>query len=318
VITGAELKQKVGFNDYSVDAVNYIKAHDKSLFRITKDYASGPAIHSSINDAQVQNFYGTPSYTSFNQINYIKFLQVAGIIRGTDETETRWAHGLMETPLLHPFGGIKYGLSKSSRPALLDFNYDSLTTIGDVKILKNRLSLPLGFTYSKFIRLKDFKELSKDQKEFTLYKAFVLDDSLYTNFKSFPRFRLSDTSQNYSWSELANDINLLKKDTLKIDLFGQNLIKGKIQSEHPELLFFSIPFDKGWTAKIDGKEIKPLIVNVGFTGILLDKGEHQVQLSFTPRFYYVGALISGIAVILFASLVLAKFILERKSKNRLT
>ena len=312
VIAGAELKQKVGFNDYSIDAVNYLNARDKSFFRVTKDYSSGPAIHSSINDAQVQNFYGTPSYTSFNQLNYIKFLQGVEIIKGNEETETRWAHGLIETPILHPFANVKYGLSKSPGSFLRDFNYDSLTTIGNVQIFKNRASLPLGFTYSKFISLKDFKQLSKNQKAFTLYKAFVLDDSLYPNLKNFQKFRPADTSLNYSWGELANDASLLKKDSLKIDLFSQNLIKGKIHSEQPELLFFSIPYDKGWKATIDNKEVKPMIVNIGFTGILLDKGEHQVELSFTPRFYYLGAVISGIAVLLFLALLFIKYLPDKK------
>jgi len=317
VITGAELKQKVGFNDYSIDAINYLKARDKDFFRVTKDYSSGPAVHTSLNDAQVQNFFGTPSYTSFNQINYIKFLQGVDIIKGNAEIETRWALGLSETPLLHPFASIKYGLSKGRGSFFRDFKYDSLTTIGDVKIFKNEFVLPLGFTYSKFISLKDFKQLSKNQKRFTLYKAFVLDDSLYPHL-NFPKFHISDTTLAYSWDEFGNDINLLKKDGFKIDFFNQNLIKGKIHSERRELLFFSIPFDKGWTAKIDNKEVNLLVVDVGFTGILLDKGEHQVELYFVPRFYYFGAMISGIAIILFALLILAIFILERKRKNRLT
>ena len=316
VITGAELKQKVGFNDYTIDAINYLKAHDKSFFRVTKDYFSGPAMHGSINDAQVQNFYGTPSYTSFNQINYIKFLQGVDIINGNDEIQTRWAHGLMDIPILHPFGSIKYGLSKTHISYLRNFNYDSLTTIGNVEILKNRVTLPLGFTYNKLISLKDFKKLSKDQKKFTLYKAFVLDDSLYTNFTSFSKFQLTDTSQNYSWDELARDINLLKKDSFQIELFSQNLIKGRINTGEQKLLFFSIPFDKGWKARIDNKEIKSFMANIGFMGIIIDKGEHEIELSFTPRFYYTGAMISIVAIILFTMIVLGKLILERKNKGR--
>ena len=41
-ITAAELSEKVGYNDYSVEAVNYVKKHDNSFFRIDKGYASSP------------------------------------------------------------------------------------------------------------------------------------------------------------------------------------------------------------------------------------------------------------------------------------
>ena len=314
VITGDELHQKTGFGDYSNDAIDYLKAQDKSFYRVTKDYASGPAMHSSLNDAQVQKFYGTPSYTSFNQLNYIKFLQEAGIINGNDETATRWARGLSEVPILHPFGGVKYGLSKTNNSFLLGFNYDSLTTIGDVRVLRNRVSLPLGFTYSKFISRKNFKLLSNNQKWFTLYKAVVVDDSLYSNFNKLPVFPISDTSLNYTWDELASDANMLKKDSLKIDFFSQNLIKGKINSTQPQFLFFSIPFDKGWKAKIDGKETEPMIINIGFTGIFLDKGEHQVELLFIPRYYSLGAIISVIAIFLFAVVMIIKKMLDKKRR----
>ncbi len=315
VITGEELKQKTGFNDYSNEAISYLNSIDKTFFRISKDYSSGPAMHSSINDAQVQNFYGTSSYTSFNQINYIKFLQELELLRSTDETGTRWARGLSEVPILHPFGGVKYGLSKTNNSFLLGFNYDSLTTIGDVRVLKNRVSLPLGFTYSKFISRKNFKLLSNNQKWFTLYKAVVLDDSLYSNFNKLPVFPISDTSLNYTWDELAHDANMLKKDSLKIDFFSQNLIKGKINSTQPQLLFFSIPFDKGWGAKIDGKKVEPMLVNIGFTGFLIDKGEHHVELSFTPRYYYSGALVSLFSIALFLILFVIKYILKKRKQK---
>ena len=80
VISNKETTQKVGYNDYTVNAVNFLKSKDKTFFRINKDYSSGTSMYKSINDANAQDFYGTPSYNSFNQLNYIKFLQELEII----------------------------------------------------------------------------------------------------------------------------------------------------------------------------------------------------------------------------------------------
>jgi len=312
VITGEEMKQKTGFNDYTVDAVNYLKTVDKSFYRIVKEYSSGPAIHSSINDAQVQNYYSTTSYTSFNQKNYIKFLGAAEIIDEKDETQTRWASGVTQTPILHSFASVKYTLSKRAQPIAVDYNYDILTTIGDVKILKNRSPLPLGFTYSKFITKNDYNLLSGNQKKLILNRAFVLDDSVYKMLSGLSRFQLSDTSANYTWAEFGNDINLLKQDSLQMELFSQNHIKGRINSKQPEMLFFSIPFDEGWRIKIDNKEAKSMMVNIGFTGVLLDKGDHQVELTFIPRFYNMGKLGSLAGLILFLLIVFRKYLFTRR------
>ena len=316
VVTGEEMKGKTGFNDYTVDAVNYLKSVDKSFYRIAKEYSSGPAMHSSINDGQVQNFYGTPSYTSFNQKNYIKFLGTSEIIDEKDETQTRWARGVTQTPILHSFASVKYTLSKSAKPFIADYNYDMVTTIGDVKILKNKSPLPLGFTYSKFITKKDYKLLSGVQKKFILNKAFVLDDSVYQFPSGLDRLQLSDTSAGYSWTDFGNDINMLKQDTLQVELFSQNHMKGKVNSSRPEMLFFSIPFDEGWQIKIDNKEVKPMMVNIGFTGVLVDKGSHQVELTFTPRFYNTGKLGSIAGLILFALIISGKYLFKRKRINQ--
>jgi len=316
VMTGEEFKQKIGYNDYTNEAVQYLKSRDREFFRINKDYSSGLAIHTSINDAQVQKFYGTPSYNSFNQINYIKFLQELGIVEGTNESQTRWANGLYAVPFLHPFASVKYALTKSRTSFLFGNNYDSLSTAGDVEILKNRYFLPLGFTYEKFISLRDFRRLSVNQKRMTLYKAFALDDSSYSNNIALPQFHLKDTSLNYSWQEYSNDIAALKRDTLHIETFNQNLIKGSIKAQRRELLFFSIPFDKGWKLKIDNQETKPMMVNVGFMGIVLDKGDHIVQLSFTPRFLYTGGFVSLAALAVFILVVAVKFLFDRGILNK--
>jgi len=316
VISTSEFKQKSGYNDYTNEAISYLKANDKSFFRVHKDYSSGVAVHASINDAQVQKFYGTPSYYSFNQINYINFLQEFAIINGKDETQTRWAPGLSTLPFLHPFASIKYALTKNPKSVLFQVNYDSLTTVGDVEILKNRYALPLGFCYTKYVSKKDFTSLSNHQKVLTLVKAFVLDDSVFKLNLNLPRYQLADTSVNYSWEEYANDITALKKDTLSIEKFSQNNIRGRINPASQTLLFFSIPFDKGWVAKIDNKEVKPLLANIGFTGLVVEKGQHQIELTFTPRLFSLGAIISVISLILFLLLIFTKYMAEKKSSKK--
>jgi uncharacterized membrane protein YfhO len=89
--------------------------------------------------------------------------------------------------------------------------------------------------------------------------------------------------------------------------------KGKIKPDHQKLLFFSIPFDKGWVAKVDNKKVKPLLVNIGFTGILVDPGEHEIELSFVSRFFNLGAVISCLSIIVFLVILVIKYLLDKKA-----
>ncbi|KUG24676.1 abc transporter, permease protein [hydrocarbon metagenome] len=313
VISGNETMEKVNYNDYTVDAVAFIKSHDKSFFRINKGYYSIPFLeYVSLNDAKVQDFYGTPSYNSFNQLNYIKFLQTMEIVREKKELDTRWSIGLSRSPLLHSFASIKYTLAKEQKPIILDFAYDEIAKNGDVRILENKYSLPLGFTYEKYIPLKDFKILPKDQRMYVLYKAVVIDESLYKDFDGLEKLDVKEIPKYYLVNEYIKDIELLRKNTLNISKHKQNIITGEINLDKNKMLFFSIPFDKGWNIKVDGKSVNAMKVNIGFIGVPVEKGLHKIELSFLPLYYYIGAAISLIAIFLFGCLIAFKCLRNKK------
>jgi uncharacterized membrane protein YfhO len=96
----------------------------------------------------------------------------------------------------------------------------------------------------------------------------------------------------------------------------QNRIRGRVTLDKKQLLFFSIPFDVGWSAVVDGKQASLELVDFGLTGILLDKGEHSVELRFRPRFLTLGMIVSSAAMVTFVGLLLWPiFKRRRESEN---
>jgi uncharacterized membrane protein YfhO len=304
VITGRNLSEKVGYNDYTIDAVNYLKQKDNSFFRINKDYSSGPAIHTSMNDARVQGYYGTQCYFSFNQKNYIKFLGDLNVIDPKDENSTRWAKGLSDRPILFSLASGKYWLSKRTDKAVANMGFDSIAKFGDVTIYQNKYSLPLGFTYNKTIGEDEFKKLSPSQKDFCLLRACVIGNEDNADFMTLPRFNLRDTVATMDFTNYALYANELKKDNFIISKFSENNIKGSVVTNEPKILFFSIPFDEGWKATINGQQVQLKRLNCGLTGLKTQKGNNTIELIFVPRFREIGTIISIISIILFISLAL--------------
>lgn len=314
VILGRELSQKIGYNDYTTDALAFVKSHDKTFFRVNKDYYSGRAVHEGLNDANAQEFYGTASYHVFNQLNYINFLEELGIIEKRNEYGTRWSRGLTKYPLLHSFASVKYALTREQNPHLLHFGYDLFQDkFGDVQVLKNKYALPLGFTYEKYIPLNDFKALPQNRKIITLYKAAVIDDSLYHDFGRLEKYDPDNIREDYFNKEYFNDIKLLSRNTLNISEQGQNKIRGTINVDQDKILFFSIPFDRGWAVQVDGKNIRPMMINIGFIGVPVEKGFHKIELSFTPVYFYTGAVISFMGLVLLICLIFVKYRRDRKT-----
>ncbi len=92
---------------------------------------------------------------------------------------------------------------------------------------------------------------------------------------------------------------------MAIDYFSQNHIKGHITLDTTAMMFFSIPYDQGWKATVNGK-IKPLEkINFGFTGLLLEPGKHAIELTYEPplsKWGWLGMIAAAIGVFILTRL----------------
>ena len=58
------------------------------------------------------------------------------------------------------------------------------------------------------------------------------------------------------------------------------------------MLFLSIPFDRGWRVIVDGSRADLTQANIGFSGVMLAAGEHQVELFYEVPFLRPGIFVS--------------------------
>ena len=102
----------------------------------------------------------------------------------------------------------------------------------------------------------------------------------------------------------VEDIKNLKKNTMQIRKHSNDYILGDILLDKDKLLFLSIPYDKGWQIKVDGKQTTPEKVNIGFMGLFLNKGFHTVELKYTPPFLMAGMAVSFLSIIILVAVIM--------------
>lgn len=317
-ISGAEWKDRTGYNDYTIEAADLINSTDKSFFRVIKDYPSGPAIHASLNDGKIQHFRSTLSYNPFNQKYYIEFLQENNIIEKGNENSSRWATGLINRPGLAQFASHKYYLTRDSLPRdnINRFLYRKTGRTEDVNIFRNQYFLPLGFTYEKYMLINDFFSVKSAIRDFLYLRAFIIPDSLASKLTGLERFVPTASDSFYTVDMFIKDYAEVKTDTLQMTRFDNRSLSGSITLRKKKLLFFSIPYDKGWTATVDGIKVKPLRVNIGFMGLPLDPGKHEITLEYKQPYLAAGTNISAASLLLYALLSLLFFFRKRQQKVR--
>lgn len=298
--SAADLKQKAGYNDFTNEAAALTHSMDKSFFRSAKDYYSGFGPDSDLNTQQYQGYYGTSCYNSFNQPAYLAFLYTMGI--DTNLFTAARSQGLNNKFILQTWASVKYYFVKNPQtlPVLKPMGYDSIGRTGDVTVLRNRMSLPLGFCYENFVTEDDFSKADFLQKNKILLNAFVVKAEEKEKYSGFREVRTdSFPPANISLEEYLNPIKTLKEDTFAITNYTQNRFQGTIDLEEKKLLFLSIPFDKGWKVIVNGKEHTLEKVNIGFMGLILDKGHHEIVLEFTPYLLETGAWLSLFGILIY-------------------
>lgn len=310
-VTAEELSQKKGYNDYTVDALQYLKSKDRSFFRIDKGYASSPAIHYSLNDAQAQGYYGTSNYNPFNQLYFTRYLQLMGVSDRTSELDSRWARGLMSRPILESANRVKYMLAKNDAVPLWRVIGDSIASFGDVKVYRNRFLLPLGYTYGKYIRESVFDKLNSTQKDFVTLQACVVKDDDVAKLKGMSEFQLRDTvaPAAFNLDVYARGIAELGADSLQDAQLTDTHLSGKISVPQQKMMYLTVPYDGGWHLKVDGKDVEKQIVFAGMTGVLLEAGQHTIEMTYRLRYFSVGVILSLVGLAAFAAIF---FINRRK------
>ncbi len=307
--TVKEFESKAGFNDYTTDAIDYIKEHDKSFYRIEKNYSSGGAIHESLNDAMVQNYQSTSSYHSFNHRYYVAFMKGMNTIPQNEETATRWISGVRQYPLLMPLTSVKYYLLKGPFP-FQRFGFDSLTTFRDVQVFRNTNALPMGFTLDKYITEENLSKFSTVEKHAAIYRGFIIKNEEKAKYPGFEEIK--DSLQSVTTENFNQLISDCRKDTLQITKYDDRHFAGTIDLDQTKLLFLSIPFDKGWKAVVDGRPVETRLVTFGMTGIVINKGKHQINLYYEAPYLKTGSMVSGISIAIYALLIGLSFWKKKK------
>ena len=89
-------------------------------------------------------------------------------------------------------------------------------------------------------------------------------------------------------------------------------LEGNITMTEDGYFVTSIPYDKGFTIYVDGKEIEYETVNQAFLGFPLEKGKHHITFTYEAPLKKVGMMISIIGFILFIGVI----VIDKKKEVR--
>ncbi len=156
-------------------------------------------------------------------------------------------------------------------------NKDISITINGVKnklTAKNAMYYNANTKFDFVISMKDTTEL---RIEITKGKYDIRNLKMYTSKMIYSKYE--------------------EVDALKINE-GKGIISCTTEATKGEYLVTSFPYDKGFTATVNGKDVEVEVVNKAFVGLRLIEGKNDVVIEYKAPFFREGVLVSVVGVLL--------------------
>ena len=132
-------------------------------------------------------------------------------------------------------------------------------------------------------------DYTKEKKTFNINVSFPGNSQV--SFES-PTFYRLDTKT------FTEAIQKIKEQPVTVST-SKNKVFATYDVKQDTSIFFTIPYDKGWSAYQDGKKIEIKQAQTGFMKVDIPKGKGTITLSFIPNGFITGAICSFTSLLLF-------------------
>lgn len=106
----------------------------------------------------------------------------------------------------------------------------------------------------------------------------------------------------------------ISKDVMTTESLTGSSMEGTIDVSEDGLFYTSIPYEEGWTAVVDGKEVEITPVGGSLLAFPLLKGSHEIKLYYYPKGFWPGFAVTTICLLTFAGLCAYTYIIKKKKK----
>ena len=197
--------------------------------------------------------------------------------------------------------------------AAADDGWSYYDTKDGFMLYENENYVPMGFTYDYYITEESYETTVKNTRANLLMRALVLseeDAEAYGKYlEKLPDAKLDDLWYDTYVSDCA-DRRASACSSFRMTNSG---FHAEITLKKDDLVFFSVPYDDGFTAYVNGKEADIVRVDEGLMAVLAPAGENTIDFVYQADGYPLASKVSLAALAAFA-LYAGYFVWKKKKR----
>lgn len=180
--------------------------------------------------------------------------------------------------------------------------YKYIDTQNGFKVFENKNYIPYGFYFNNYITEDQYYDCAEDNRHLLLLKAMVLTDEQAEKYGDLMTHITDISKLTFDASAYSRDCTILKENTCSSFEYGNSSFKAEITCPQgsDRLVFFSVPYENGWSAWVNGKPAEIEKVDIGFMAVRVAGGEtSEIEFKYSTPWLFEGAIISGSSVLLY-------------------
>lgn len=270
-------------------------------------------------------YLGFPTINAFHSVvpsSIMEFYKYVGVERSVgSRPET-------DVPALRPLLSVKYLLNRESGKDFVDEDgetlmpdYKYIKTSGGYYVYENENYVPYGFSYDYYMTQEFCDGYNEDSRSRLMLKAILLNErqikkygDIMQNIEDIGYEDTYETGTTLSLSDEAMSIdskNLAETSAYSFDIDNYGF-EAKVTRDKESLVFFSVPYDKGWRATVNGQAVEIEKVNVGFMAVSVPSGNSTIRFDYETPLLAEGTKLTIAAITVFLIYFIAASIFVRR------
>ncbi len=177
----------------------------------------------------------------------------------------------------------------------------------EFEIWENEYYIPMGFCYDSYISEENYEKCETNNKTKLMLKAMVLTDEQLEKYSFTNNKTETVESFKYTQIEYFEDCENRKSQSCSSFEYTDTGFTAEIDrtgEDENTLVFFSVPYEQGWSATVNGKAVDVEKVNVGFMAVEVPaNSKSEIVFTYKTPGLSEGIIISAISVTVFIAYV---------------
>ena len=245
-------------------------------------------------DKSSLQYFGSTAAPSI--LSFYPALGVKRDVRSQPELENYALRGLLSVKYL-----ITTPAHQSDFLAVADDGWSYYDTLDGFTLYENDNYVPMGFTYDYYLTEDAYESTITVTRSNLLMRALVLseeDAAAYCQYLTqLPAAELNDLT----YDRYVQDCADRRASACSVFQMTNSGFHAEITLDTTNLVFFSVPYDDGFTAAVNGRKADILRVDEGLMAVLCPAGKSTIDFVYQPAGIRLSKAVTRAALVVFAA-----------------